>query len=623
MSERLIRRLHAAFAAPADGVSDADLLGRLAAGRDDAAFELLLRRHADLVWRTCRAVCRDHHAAEDAFQATYLALARKARSIRGAVPGWLYRVAYHAALKTRRAGGVSPRVEWQSLPGRPEADAPGPPEDFAVLHDELARLPEAYRVPILLCHLHGLTQAEAAKQLGVPLGTVATRVRRGLARLQQRLTRRGVTAPAVALAVAGGSAPATLVPVTLRVGIGTVAPSPAVAALTHGALSAMTFAKLKPFAVAAVLALTAAGGVVLATGGAAPAGGPEPGRPQPEPAKAEPPKWVRQPADYAARKLTLERLKQVVVASHNYLDAHQDRFPQDIRDKDGKPLLSWRVAILPYLGNEYLYSQFKRDEPWDSEHNRKLLGFIPPTFQSAPAVQRSLPLGHTLMQRPTGKGAIHEPGVPVPILGVTDGTSNTLYAVEAGEAVPWTKPADLAYDFDKDFPVPVGPYTDALYVAIADGSTLRLSPAPDPVTLKQFVSRMGGEVYDMDKLAAPPAKAVSQADKEQEQILRQYLASRRADAALARDERFAIEAELRKRGGVPESDFSNLTLDELMALQESESQRRYLDSKEAERLMAELAKRDKAAADRLKAEFEKKWQALIQKRHAPKPVPKD
>lgn len=623
MSERLIRRLHAAFAAPADGVSDADLLRRLTAGRDDAAFELLLRRHADLVWRTCRAVCRDHHTAEDAFQATFLALARKARSIRGAVPGWLYRVAYHAVLKARRAGDIGPRVEWQSLPGHPEADAPGSPEDIALLHDELARLPDAYRVPVVLCHLHGLTQAEAAKQLGVPLGTVATRVRRGLARLQQRLTRRGVTAPAVALAAAGGSAPATLVPVTLRVGLGTATPSPAVAALTHGALSAMSLTKLKLLAAAAVLAATAAGGLMLAPGRAAPAGGVEPRRsPQPEPAKAAPPKWVRQPADLAARKLTLDRLKQIVYASHEYMDAHGGRFPQDIRDKDGKPLLSWRVALLPYLGNEFLYSQFKLNEPWDSEHNRKLLGFLPPVYQSAAAVQKSLPFGHTLMQRPTGKGAIHEPGVPVAILSITDGTSNTVYALEGGEAVPWTKPADLPFDLDKDFPVPVGPYTDAIHIATADGATHRLNPAADPVAVKQLVTRAWGEVIDDRQLYAPPAKAVSQADKEQEQVLRQYLSSRRADAALARDERFAVEAELRKRGGVPESDYTNLSLDELTSLQESESQRRYLDSKEAKRLLAELTKRDKAAADMLKAEFEKKWNALIQKRNAPK-VPKD
>src|SRR5437764_1654124 len=102
--EPLIRLLHAAYAAPADGVTDAELLARVAAGRDDAAFELLVRRYAELVWRVCRAVTRDHHAAEDAFQAAFLALATKAAAVRGDPGGWLYRVAYHAALKARRAG---------------------------------------------------------------------------------------------------------------------------------------------------------------------------------------------------------------------------------------------------------------------------------------------------------------------------------------------------------------------------------------------------------------------------------------------------------------------------------------------------------------------------------------
>src|SRR5579885_2299756 len=111
--EHLIRFLHATYAAPADGVSDAELLGRCAAGTDDAAFELLVRRHAELVWKVCRAVARDHHAAEDAFQATFLALARKAAAVRErSAAGWLARVAYHAALKARaasRGGGDKPR----------------------------------------------------------------------------------------------------------------------------------------------------------------------------------------------------------------------------------------------------------------------------------------------------------------------------------------------------------------------------------------------------------------------------------------------------------------------------------------------------------------------------------
>src|SRR4051794_1405818 len=152
MPEPLIRLLHAAYAAPADGVTDAELLARITAGPDDTAFELLVRRHAALVWRVCRSGTRDHHAAEDAFQAAFLALATKARAVRGSVAGWLYRVAYHAALKAK--GGRA-----QARPFDPETqDRTHDGETTALLHAELNALPEKYRVPVVLCHLHGFTQ---------------------------------------------------------------------------------------------------------------------------------------------------------------------------------------------------------------------------------------------------------------------------------------------------------------------------------------------------------------------------------------------------------------------------------------------------------------------------------
>src|SRR5207237_2383814 len=141
--DELIRYLHAAYAAPHDGVTDGELLRRCA-GHDDAAFELLVRRHAEVVWRVCRAVARDHHAAEDAFQATFLALARRAAAVGpGTAAGWLCRVAYHAALKARpRPAAKLPR------------EAAAPPDDAAeradlarVLHEELDRLAARYRAP--------------------------------------------------------------------------------------------------------------------------------------------------------------------------------------------------------------------------------------------------------------------------------------------------------------------------------------------------------------------------------------------------------------------------------------------------------------------------------------------
>jgi len=176
---RLIATAHA-------GVPDAELVRRVADTRDEAAFELLVRRHSAAVWKICRGIA-DHHTAEDAFQATFLALLRKAGSLRTNPAGWLARVATRAALKARRRLPVLPDG-FDTV-----AAAPAPPDDTGpVLHAELDRLSDRYRLPLVLCHLHGLTQAEAAARLGWPLGTVATRVKRGCEALKKRLARRGV-----------------------------------------------------------------------------------------------------------------------------------------------------------------------------------------------------------------------------------------------------------------------------------------------------------------------------------------------------------------------------------------------------------------------------------------------
>src|SRR5688500_11045497 len=129
-------------AAPADGAADARLLRRYADTRDEAAFELLVRRHADLVWGACRGVLRREADAEDAFQATFLALARKAGSVRGAsAAGWLHRVAVHAALKLRA------RAARDAPAGLPDVPAPaGPDPDLvSAVHEELAGLGDRYR----------------------------------------------------------------------------------------------------------------------------------------------------------------------------------------------------------------------------------------------------------------------------------------------------------------------------------------------------------------------------------------------------------------------------------------------------------------------------------------------
>lgn len=252
----LLRFLHAA---PAEGVSDADLLHRFAAVRDEAAFELLVRRHADLVWKVCRGVLRQEADAEDAFQATFLALARKAGSVRdGCAAGWLHRVALHAALKLRAKAARSAAAE---LPDVPAPSGPDPARATAV-HEELGRLGDRYRLPVLLCDLEGHTHAEAAKVLGWPVGTVSGRLSRGRDRLRQRLERRGVALGAVAIT---GSASGDLVRSAASAACGGA--SPAVISLAEGVLSAMRTAKLKLMAAVSAAAVGLIGtGAIVAVG---------------------------------------------------------------------------------------------------------------------------------------------------------------------------------------------------------------------------------------------------------------------------------------------------------------------------------------------------------------------
>src|SRR5262249_48128930 len=151
----------------------------------------LVRRHGPLVLGVCRRVLRDRHAAEDAFQATFLILLRRARSLdrRGSVASWLYTVAYHVALRARADAARRPP------PARP---VPQPPEagwaDLQpVLDEELGRLPDSYRAVVVLCYLEGKTNVEAARLLGWPVGTVKGRLARARDLLRARLTRRGIT----------------------------------------------------------------------------------------------------------------------------------------------------------------------------------------------------------------------------------------------------------------------------------------------------------------------------------------------------------------------------------------------------------------------------------------------
>ncbi|VTR94509.1 sigma-70 family rna polymerase sigma factor : RNA polymerase sigma factor, sigma-70 family OS=Singulisphaera acidiphila (strain ATCC BAA-1392 / DSM 18658 / VKM B-2454 / MOB10) GN=Sinac_0185 PE=4 SV=1: Sigma70_r2: Sigma70_r4_2 [Gemmata massiliana] len=179
---------HIKQAAALDLRTDSELLERFAGDRDTGAFESLVWRHGPMVWATCRRVLRHLCDAEDAFQATFLALTRAAGTIgtRQAVAGWLHRVATNAALKLkaqRRTIGPVPDVST-----RPEARNQ---ELAEVVDEELSRLPDRMRIAFVLCCLEGLTSVEAARELGCPTGTVDSRVHTARTRLRERLTRRG------------------------------------------------------------------------------------------------------------------------------------------------------------------------------------------------------------------------------------------------------------------------------------------------------------------------------------------------------------------------------------------------------------------------------------------------
>src|SRR5262245_39592926 len=187
--------------------TDGQLLDSFAAHGETAALEALVRRHAPMVWGVCRRVLRNHHDAEDAFQATFLVLVRKAASIypRAKVGDWLYGVAHQTALKAR-ATRAKRRVRERSVTEMPEPAVTEPDlwGDLQPLLDlELSRLPEKYRTVIVLCDLGGKTGREASRQLGVPQGTVASRLARARAMLANRLARHG-------LAVTGGALGAVL-----------------------------------------------------------------------------------------------------------------------------------------------------------------------------------------------------------------------------------------------------------------------------------------------------------------------------------------------------------------------------------------------------------------------------
>jgi RNA polymerase sigma factor (sigma-70 family) len=243
-------------------LDDSQLLERFLRQRDEAAFEVLLWRHGPMVLGVCRRLLRHEQEVEDAFQAAFLTLVRKAGSIsrRESLAGWLYQVSHRIALAARAGAVRRARLERAAPAHSASGPDPGPlwRDLRGVLDEEIGRLPEKYRLPVVLCHLEGKSCQEAAAEVGCPVGTLTSRLTRACQQLAGRLSRRGVMLPAGALTAAlsaeaaTASLPPELVAATMRLlqagaagGLTAAGVSGSAITLMEGVVRAMWLTKLK------------------------------------------------------------------------------------------------------------------------------------------------------------------------------------------------------------------------------------------------------------------------------------------------------------------------------------------------------------------------------------------
>jgi RNA polymerase sigma factor (sigma-70 family) len=534
----------------ADQTPDSELLRRFVATRDDTAFELLLRRHADLVWKVCRAVLRDDlHAAEDAFQASFIALAQQARAIsqRELLAAWLFRVARHAALRTRK------RSLSRSLEPLP-IDVPAPAsfpdisaevaEQAAMVAEEVDRLPPRYRDPVILCFYQGYTHVQAALRLGWAVGTVASRVARAKDWLRNRLTNRGVVlsiplGAALTVPVEGAMNPA-LIRACVLATIDTTAVPVHILSISKEVLSAMRPVQPKWVFAAVLLAGGLATGAILNVGVAKPSPTAEPA----EPAKVEvvdpvsAPNGAAQPKQptvaRAIDRAESQRYLALLAQAIRHYQTDHGHLPTDIVDKNGKALLSWRVVILPFINQSNVYKIFKLDEPWDSDANKRGGQVLIKTFLAAIKDPPVNPDGYglTLVKRFTGPNTLHRPGESVDLnTAPWDRQGMTLLLAEVGDPIPWTKPDDPVITpaaKDKPFtpknpPLWAGPYSNVVNVAFLDGHALSLKPDLSAETVASLIYWNDAKVLPKrdELIAAIPPKQEAEDIKELLQTLRQ------------------------------------------------------------------------------------------------------
>jgi prepilin-type processing-associated H-X9-DG protein len=206
----------------------------------------------------------------------------------------------------------------------------------------------------------------------------------------------------------------------------------------------------------------------------------------------------------ARRAQSVNNLKQIGLALHNF-NSSNNHFPADVKDKNGQPLLSWRVRILPFVEQQALFEAFHLDEPWDSPHNLELVAKMPATF-AVPGGDAEP--GTTFYRGFSGGQTIFDPKVPdgTRLESITDGTSNTLAVVEAKEAVPWSKPdSDVPFDAKAKIEAITalietlgGHFPGGFNALMCDGSVRFIKESIHPSVLQALVTRNGGEVISSD-----------------------------------------------------------------------------------------------------------------------------
>ncbi len=579
----VLRQIHSLFQDGALGaLTDGQLLERFMAGQKDSAqpaFTTLVERHGPMVWRVCRRVLTDSHQAEDAFQATFLVLVQQAGSVRhkDSVASWLYGVAYRVASCARSAESrrrkhedrYAVRQERVARTSRCESA-----ELALLLDEELNRLPDRFRTPIVLCDLEDVTHEQAAVRLGWPVGTVKSRLARGRERLRTRLVRRGL-APSLGLAgmvmlhePAMAALPAFLIDLTVQSALGleagfslTSSASAAITLWSKEVSKAMWMNKLRWGAIAVLTAST----VGLGAGFLWRQAEARPQRPPARNAISAPPHWSRD--DDATWARHVGNLKRIGLALHNYVSAEGHFPPAAITGKDGKPLLSWRVAILPYLVDydgrprDNLFKAFRLDEPWDGPHNKALLERMPAVFASSAGGsgqpfttayrgfvcpegkegtragaaagmmegmmeggEKKKGVDATLEARKKAMGgmaaemagpgedqsqpvvlALFRENRGVGVAEITDGTAYTLMVVEAAEAVPWTKPDDLPYSQNEPLPRLGGSMQGGFAALFAHGEVRFLDRRFDDRVLRCLITANGGEIVSSDQILGPGA----------------------------------------------------------------------------------------------------------------------